>query len=74
MTWYKKSESLCGVLGIETKRQQEILDKEIEALIEERNAARKERNFARADEIRNQLLEQGIILKDTREGVKWSRA
>ena len=70
----KTMESLCGVLGIETKRQQEILDKEIEALIEERNAARKERNFARADEIRNQLLEQGIILKDTREGVKWSRA
>ena len=67
-------ESLCGVLGIETKRQQEILDKEIEALIEERNAARKEKNFARADEIRDQLLEQGIILKDTREGVKWSRA
>lgn len=70
----KIMESLCGVLGIETKRQQEILDKEIEALIEERNAARKEKNFARADEIRDQLLEQGIVLKDTREGVKWSRA
>ena len=40
----------------------------------ERQAARKEKNFARADEIRDQLLEQGIVLKDTREGVKWSRA
>ena len=67
-------ETLCGVLGIETKRQEEILDKEIEALIEERNQARKEKNYARADEIRDQLLEQGIVLKDTREGVKWSRA
>ena len=70
----KVFETLCGVLGIETKRKEEILDKEIEALIEERNQARKEKNYARADEIRDQLLEQGIILKDTREGVKWSRA
>ena len=70
----KVFETLCGVLGIETKRREEILDKEIEALIEERNQARKEKNYARADEIRDQLLEQGIILKDTREGVKWSRA
>ena len=46
----------------------------IQALIEERTAAKKEKNFARADEIRNQLLEEGIILKDTREGVLWERA
>ena len=67
-------ETLCGVLGIETKKEEEILDEEIEKLIEERQQARKEKNFARADEIRDQLLEQGIVLKDTREGVKWSRA
>ena len=46
----------------------------IEKLIEERQAARKEKNFKRADEIRNELLEKGIILEDTREGVKWKRA
>lgn len=67
-------ETLCGVLGIITERKEEILDAEIEKLIEERQQARKDKNFARADEIRDQLLEQGIILKDTREGVKWSRA
>lgn len=67
-------ESLCGVLGIETTREEEILDEDIERLIEERQQARKDKDFARADEIRDQLLEQGIVLKDTREGVKWSRA
>ena len=70
----KVLEDLCGVLGIETTKEEEILDEEIEKLIEERQAARKNKDFARADEIRDQLLEQGIILKDTREGVKWSRA
>jgi cysteinyl-tRNA synthetase len=65
---------LCDVLGIETKVEKEILAEDIEKLIEERQAARKERNFARADEIRNELLEKGIILEDTREGVKWKRA
>ena len=54
--------------------EEEILDEENEKLIEERQAARKNKDFARADEIRDQLLEQGIVLKDTREGVKWSRA
>ena len=67
-------ETLCGVLGIETKQEEEILDEEIERLIEERQQARKEKDFARADEIRDELLEKGIILKDTREGVKWKRA
>ena len=70
----KVLEDLCGVLGIETTKEEEILDEEIEKLIEERQAARKNKEFARADEIRDQLLEQGIVLKDTREGVKWSRA
>ena len=68
----KVLEDLCGVLGIETTKEEEILDEEIEKLIEERQAARKNKDFARADEIRDQLLEQGIVLKDTREGVKWS--
>lgn len=65
---------LCGVLGIEAKKEEEMLDGEIEQLIEERQAARKNRNFARADEIRNLLTEKGIILEDTREGVRWKRA
>ncbi len=65
---------LNNVLGLEVIQKEEILDKEIEALIEERQEARKAKNFARADEIRDELLEKGIILKDTREGVKWKRA
>lgn len=67
-------EQLCDILGILTQQEEELLDKEVEALIEERQAARKAKNFARADEIRDQLAAQGIILKDTREGVKWTRA
>ena len=67
-------EKLCDILGIITEKEEEILDADIEALIEERQQARKDKNFARADEIRDQLLAQGIVLKDTREGVKWSRA
>ena len=66
--------SLCDILGIVTDRKEELLDADIEALIEERQAARKARNFARADEIRDQLAEKGIILEDTRQGVKWRRA
>ena len=66
--------TLSDVLGIITEKQEEILDEEIEALIEERQMARKEKNFARADEIRALLLEKGIVLEDTREGVKWKRA
>ena len=51
-----------------------MLDEDIENLIAERQAARKARDFARADAIRQQLLDMGIILEDTREGVKWKRA
>jgi len=64
---------LCDVLGIITQKKQELLDDDIQALIDERQAARKSKNFARADEIRDQLESMGIKLKDTREGVKWSR-
>lgn len=72
---YDRLNTLCGVLGIRVERKkEEILDTEIEGLIAERQAARKEKNFARADEIRDLLLEKGIVLEDTREGVKWKRA
>ena len=66
--------TLTDVLGLIALPKAEILDKEIEDLITERQEARKARNFARADEIRDELLAKGIILKDTREGVKWKRA
>ena len=69
----KTLETLLSVLGIRTEQKSEDLDQEVEKLIEERQAARKAKNFARADEIRDQLLKMGIVLKDTREGVKWSR-
>ena len=65
---------LSDVLGLIVEKEEEMLDQDIEALIEERQAARKARDFARADEIRTELLEKGIILEDTREGVKWKRA
>ena len=71
---YDRLKTLCDVLGILLEKEEEILDAEIENLIAERQAARKEKNFARADEIRDLLLEKGIILKDTREGVQWKRA
>ncbi len=65
---------LGDVLGMIFERRAEVLDSDIEALIEERQAARKAKNFARADEIRDQLAAMGIQLLDTREGVKWKRA
>ena len=65
---------LTDVLGIIIDKKEEMLDEEIEAMIEKRQAARKERNFALADQIRDELLAKGIILEDTREGVKWKKA
>ena len=65
---------LSDICGLIVDKKEEMLDEDIEKLIEERQAARKARNFARADEIRGELLEKGIILEDTREGVKWKRA
>ena len=64
---------LCDILGLKTERKEENLDAEVEALIEQRQAARKAKDFAKADEIRDQLLAMGIQLKDTREGVQWKR-
>ena len=70
---YRQMKTLCDVLGIILEKEEEDLDSEIEGLIAERQAARKEKNFARADEIRDLLLAKGIMLKDTREGVQWKR-
>ena len=67
-------DKLCDVLGIITEKKEEILDSEVEDLIAKRQQARKDKNFALADEIRGQLLDMGIILEDTRGGVKWKRA
>ena len=65
---------LGDVLGLILDKKEELLDADIEKLIEERQAARKAKDFARADAIRDELLEKGIILKDTREGVQWKKA
>ena len=65
---------LSDICGLIVDKKEEILDAQIEELIQERQAARKARDFARADEIRDTLAAQGIILEDTREGVKWKRA
>lgn len=65
---------LSDICGLIVDKQEEILDAQIEELIRERQEARKGKNFARADEIRDTLAAQGIILEDTREGVKWKRA
>lgn len=71
---YARMDTLCGVLGILLEQEKELLDADVEALIEERTAAKKAKNFARADEIRDELKNRGIILEDTREGVTWKRA
>lgn len=66
--------TLCDVLGLIVEKEAEDLNADIEALIEERQAARKAKDFKRADEIRDELLSRGIVLEDTREGVKWKKA
>ena len=66
---------LTGVLNVVNKKHEEdMLDEEIEALIQKRADAKKNKDFKLADEIRNELLEKGIVLEDTRQGVKWRRA
>jgi cysteinyl-tRNA synthetase len=71
LEWFRVFGS--DILGLMELEQEEILDSEIEALIEERIQARKERNFARADEIRDRLQEMGIILEDTPQGTRWRK-
>lgn len=66
--------TLTDICGLIVEKKKELLPEDIEALIKERQDARKAKNFARADEIRKELLEKGIVLEDTREGVKWKRA
>lgn len=70
----KLFDELTGVLGLVYNRKTDSLDSEIEALIEARQAARKEKNWAEADRIRDELKAQGIVLEDTPQGVKWHRA
>ena len=65
---------LADICGLNVEKKAELLDSDIEVLIAERQDARKEKNFKRADEIRNELITKGILLEDTREGVKWKRA
>ncbi len=67
-------EELIDVLGINYNLEEDDLSKEVEVLIEKRQEARKQKDFKRADEIRDELLNMGIILEDTRQGVKWRRA
>ena len=67
-------DELAGILGILQGDRAEEADAEVEALIEKRQEARRAKDFAAADAIRAQLLEMGIVLEDTREGVKWHRA
>ncbi|MCR5320566.1 MAG: cysteine--tRNA ligase [Lachnospiraceae bacterium] len=69
----KRILTLTDICGLVVEKKDDGLDAEIEALIEERTKAKKEKNFARADEIRDELLAKGIELKDTREGVQWKR-
>ncbi len=66
-------EELCGVLGIYKEKKSEALEEEVEKLIQERQQARKDKNFQLADQIRDQLKERGIVLEDTPQGVKWKQ-
>jgi cysteinyl-tRNA synthetase len=66
--------TLTDVLGLIVEKEDEMLDEEIDSLIEQRQQARKNKDFAKADEIRDTLLAKGIVLEDTREGVRWKRA
>src|SRR5690625_3404 len=65
--------TLLDVLGISLDQTEELLDEEIEAMIEERNIARKNRDFAKADEIRDELSKRNIVLEDTAQGIRWRR-
>lgn len=69
----KEIETLTDICGLITRRKEETLDEDVQRLIEERTKAKKEKDFARADQIREELLSRGIVLKDTREGVKVER-
>ncbi|MCQ2474650.1 MAG: cysteine--tRNA ligase [Clostridia bacterium] len=69
----KLFDELTGVLGLVYNRNKEVLDEDIDAMIEARTKARKEKNWAEADRIRDELKAMGIVLEDTAQGVKWHR-
>ncbi|MEG2775325.1 MAG: cysteine--tRNA ligase [Acetivibrio sp.] len=71
---YDKITQLCDILGIKVEKEEEILDAQVDQWIQDRQEARKNRDFKKADAIRDLLLEKNIILEDTREGVRWKRA
>lgn len=72
--FYQRLDALTQVCGLILDQKEDNLDAEIDSLIEERQEARRQKDFARADRIRDDLLARGIVLEDTREGVKWHRA
>ena len=72
--FYQRLDTLMQVCGLILDQKEDNLDAEIDSLIEERQEARRQKDFARADRIRDDLLARGIVLEDTREGVKWHRA
>jgi cysteinyl-tRNA synthetase len=61
------------VLNIFGEQEREMLDSEVQSLIDERQEARRRRDFGRADEIRDELSRRGIVLEDTKDGVRWKR-
>ena len=69
----KVFDELTGVLGLVYNRKAEVLDEDIDAMIQARTNARKEKNWAEADRIRDELKAMGIVLEDTAQGVKWHR-
>jgi cysteinyl-tRNA synthetase len=72
LAWAEK-EGRLGDVAPELLAAQSLSDERIEALVAERSAAKKARNFARADQIRNELAEKGVVLEDSKDGVKWKR-
>lgn len=73
LAFQEKVKTLLSVLGIELSVEEELLDEDIDALIVERNEARADRDFSRADEIRDLLKEKDILLEDTPQGIRWKR-
>lgn len=70
---YDVLKSLADVMGLILEQEEEMLDQDIEEMIAQRQAARKAKDYQKADQIRQTLLEKGILLEDTREGVKWKK-
>ena len=71
MELFYKIDSILGTLSFE--RKEEVLDSEIDELVRQRQEARKNKNFAESDRLRDKLNELGIIIEDTKEGLRWKR-